>query len=138
MDKIFLDTNILLDFLAARSPFDVEAKILFNRAQTGQIQLFASVLSICNIAYILRKISPSADVPQILANLSTLVTLTPVDDQIISDALQSSFTDFEDSVQHFSAFHFGGITHLVTRNQSDYQHSLIPVVTPNDYLLANP
>ncbi len=138
MDKVFLDTNIILDFLAARSPFDIGAKTLFQRAEAGHIQLFVSVLSFCNISYLLRKVLPGVNTSQMLTELSTLVTLTPVDGQTIADALQSSFTDFEDAVQHFSAFRFGGINQLITRNPADYRHSLIPVITPDEYLLAHP
>ena len=136
MDRIFLDTNVLLDFLAARSPFDIDANKLFQRAEIGQIQLYASVLSICNIAYILRKVSPGADVPRILTGLSAVVTLTPIDSNIIARALSSSFGDFEDAVQHFSALQLGTITHLITRNPSDFANSLIPVLTPEAYLSA--
>jgi predicted nucleic acid-binding protein len=138
MDKVFLDTNILLDFLAARVPFNVQANILFQRAELGRIQLYVSVLSVCNIAYILRKILPGRDITAVINDLSTIVTLIPLDAQIISDALQSSFVDFEDGVQHFSAFRYGGITHLITRNSSDFKNSLIPVNTPEEYLLENP
>lgn len=136
MDKVFLDTNILLDFLAARTPFDKNAKALFERAESGEIQLHISVLSMCNIAYILRKILPGSNVVQILNDLNTLVTLVPLDAQIISDALESSFTDFEDAVQHFSAFRYGEIKYLITRNPTDFKNSQISVITPEVYLQA--
>jgi len=44
MDKVFVDTNVLLDYLAARSPFDKDAKTLMQRAELGQIELYVSVL----------------------------------------------------------------------------------------------
>ena len=138
MDKVFVDTNVLLDYLAARSPFDKDAKTLMQRAELGQIELYVSVLSFCNIAYILRKLPPATDVIQTLTDLSKLVSLTPIDSAVVSDALQSPFKDFEDAVQHFSALHFGGISWLITRNTADFAHSQIPVCTPEAYLLANP
>ena len=137
MDRVFLDTNILLDHLAARIPFDAAAKVLIQRAESGEIDLFISALSLCNIAYIFRKLSPGANLPQIIFDLSELATITPIDSAVISDALQSSFSDFEDAVQYYSAFRFGNISHLITRNPTDFVHSLILVQTPEEYLQAN-
>ncbi len=134
MDKVFLDTNVLLDYLAARAPFDRAAQALIQRADSGEIELYISVLSICNIAYVLRKLSPDTNIGQTLSELASLATLTPIDDQVISDALRNQFADFEDAVQYFSAIHFGGMTHLLTRNVADFGNSLIPVCTPEQYL----
>lgn len=128
----------MLDYLAARAPFDIAAKEIMQRAENAQLELYTSTLSFCNIAYILRKLAPGTDVPAVLRKLSALVVLTPVDGAVMSDALQSTFKDFEDAVQHYSAVHFGGVTHLVTRNVADFAHSLIPVFTPEEYLQANP
>ena len=138
MDKLFLDTNVLLDYLAARPPFDQDAKTIIQRAENEQIELFISVLSLCNISYILKKLSPGADAKQVLADLSSLAVLTSVDAAVIADALASSFPDFEDAVQHYSAFRHGGITHIITRNMPDFASSLIPVFTPVAYISANP
>jgi predicted nucleic acid-binding protein len=57
MDKVFVDTNIIPDHIAARAPYDQAAKVIFQRAELGQIELFASVLSLCNIAYIVRNLT---------------------------------------------------------------------------------
>ncbi|MBV6440998.1 MAG: hypothetical protein DYG98_16525 [Haliscomenobacteraceae bacterium CHB4] len=38
MDKVFVDTNVMLDYLAARPPFDKDAKTLMQRAELGQIE----------------------------------------------------------------------------------------------------
>lgn len=138
MDKVFVDTNIILDHIAARTPFDQEAKLIFKKAEQGEIELYASVLSLCNVAYILRKISPGANMSQTLTDLHNLIILTKINTLTVFAALQSSFTDFEDAIQHFSAVQHGGITHLVTRNPNDFKNSLIPVYTPPQYLTANP
>lgn len=138
MDKVFLDTNIVLDYLAARSPFDQEAKIIFQRAELKQITLCISVLTVCNISYILRKLLPGSDIKTMLTSLCSLVELTPIDDLIISESLASDFTDFEDAVQYFSAYRYSGVTHLLTRNIADFAHSQVPIFTPNDYILNNP
>ena len=55
MNKLFLDTNILLDLTLARQPFDEDAIRFFKQADEGTIEIHASALSFCNIAYILEK-----------------------------------------------------------------------------------
>jgi predicted nucleic acid-binding protein len=135
MDKLFLDTNVLLDYLAARTPFDKDAKILIERADQGQVEVFISALSVCNIAYILRKLMPDTEILPLITDITRLVTITPINEVVIAEALASSFSDFEDAIQYFSAVRYGGITHIITRNAADYVHSIIPVITPAEYLI---
>ncbi len=134
MDKVFVDTNVLIDHLAERQPFHQSAKRLFQLAESGQIQMCISTLSICNIAYIIKKLKPEINLLQALGNLSTLAVLTSIDAEIIAIALKSGFKDFEDGVQHFSAVGEGGITHFITRNPKDFEKSLLPIFSPDEYL----
>jgi predicted nucleic acid-binding protein len=134
MDKVFVDTNVLIDHLAERQPFHQSAKRFFQLAESGQIQMCISTLSICNIAYIIRKMKPHANLLQTLENLSTLAVLTSIDAEIIAAALKSGFKDFEDAVQHFSAVTEGGVTHFITRNPKDFEKSLLPILSPEEYL----
>ena len=79
MNKIFLDTNVILDYLLARSPFDIEAKRFFEEAELGNIELYASALTFCNMSYIVRKIKSPAEFQTILADLLQLITVTAID-----------------------------------------------------------
>lgn len=134
MDKVFVDTNILIDHLAERHPFSLAAKQLFQLAESGQILMCVSTLSICNIAYIIRKLKPDMNLLQTLENISTLAVLTSIDTETIAAALQSDFKDFEDAVQHFSAVGEGGVTHFITRNPKDFEKSMLPILSPAEYL----
>ena len=53
MTKVFLDTNILLDFVDNRDK-RAYAETIIELGKTGVIQLFASYLSYANMGYILR------------------------------------------------------------------------------------
>ena len=72
MHKVFLDTNIVLDDILARYPFDKDAKRFFDEAENGRIDIFISTLSICNIAYILRKLKSQKDIVSLLTDLKQL------------------------------------------------------------------
>ena len=134
MDKLFIDTNVLLDYLAARAPFDQDAKSLIDLAETGRVEIVFSALSICNISYILKKIAPLLPIKQTLDTLVDAFDVTNIDAFVLNDALNSAFPDFEDAVQYFSAVRHGGVTHIVTRNISDFSGSALPVLSPSDYL----
>lgn len=53
--KVFLDTNILLDYLLGREPNVGDAITLFQLANSKLLTLLVTDLSIANIAYITRK-----------------------------------------------------------------------------------
>ncbi len=52
----------------------------------------------------------------------------------IQSSLVSSFNDFEDAIQYYSAKAETGICAIVTRNKADYSASEIPVLSPEEYL----
>ncbi len=138
MNNVFLDTNVILDYLLARTPFDSDAKQLFEEAELGNIELFASALSFCNMAYIVRKIKPTADFSTIANDLSTLISITPINQSVIVQALSLGYKDFEDAVQYCSALSETGLTHFLTRNKTDFTQTSLPIMSPTEYWALNP
>ncbi len=55
MTKIFLDTNVVLDFILKREGFAKEAAIIFDLGEREKLQLTLSSLSINNIDYVVSK-----------------------------------------------------------------------------------
>ena len=53
--KVFLDTNILIDFVCKREPFYASAKCVFALASIGQIDMTMSSLSVVNAMYVGKK-----------------------------------------------------------------------------------
>ena len=133
MDRILVDTNIILDLLGKREPYWPEAQALFDLAEKKKVELFVSALSIPNIHYILLRQLKSGKVLKILRRFKLLVKVLALDDKIISLALDSDFRDFEDAIQYFSALE-NNIRVIVTRNVRDFRTSQIPVLTARDYL----
>jgi predicted nucleic acid-binding protein len=133
-DKIFLDTDVALDHLADRQPFAEYAHRLFALAETGELTVCVSALSFSNLYYILRKLKGHADALALLGKLKLLTRVSTVTETEINSALSSSFKDFEDAIQHFAAKAEGRVSAIVTRNQSDYSASEIPILSPEEYL----
>jgi len=103
MINILLDTNIIIDLLAAREPFYTEAAELFSLADKKTIKLSVSALSLTNTHYILSKFTNGQEARKILRNFKVIVDVLPLDDKIVDLALNSEFRDFEDAIQYFTA-----------------------------------
>jgi predicted nucleic acid-binding protein len=133
-DKVFLDTDVVLDHLASRQPFAEYSHRIFGLAETGELTVCVSPLSFSNLYYILRKLKGNSDALALLRKLKQLVRVTSTGEPEIQSALTSGFTDFEDAIQHFTAKAEGGITAIITRNKTDYFASEILVLSPAEFI----
>jgi predicted nucleic acid-binding protein len=133
MKSVFVDVNVCIDLLSKRNPFYKDAAILFSLADEGFISVSVSSLSFVIIDYILKSHYKASSSRKILSKFKSLINIYSVDDKIIQLALTSAFSDFEDAVQHYAAIE-NGAEIIVTRNKSDFKNSLIPVLTPAEFL----
>ena len=138
MKHWFLDTNVLIDFLTDRQPFASAANTIFCLAYAGEVQLYVASLSFNTAFYLMRRSfatrSDAAGASQLaqqqLMQIKSLLTVVAVDDNVLSQALQAGFNDFEDAIQLFAAQSIPAIELVVTRNSKDFKFSRLPVVDP--------
>jgi predicted nucleic acid-binding protein len=133
MKNLYLDTNIILDLLAYRMPFYTEAAKLFSLADKKKLRLSISSLCLADANYILSRQKPEMEVRSVLRKFKVLVNVLPLDDKITDLALNSEFLDFEDAIQYFTAIE-NGQDLIITRNQSDFKESKIPVMAAGEYI----
>jgi predicted nucleic acid-binding protein len=134
MTDLFIDTDVIIDFLIDRKPHSREAAIIFTLIDHKKLKGYVSSLTFSNLYYVLRKLDSHNKVIAKLDSLSKMVNILKVDEQIIKNAISSSFPDFEDTIQYFSALDSKKIDVIITRNTKDFKNSTIPVMTPGDYL----
>ncbi len=135
MQKIFLDTNIVIDFLGERNGFyDLSARIL-TLADKKKIKVYTSPTSIANCYYILSRNENSKIVLEKIRKFKLLCGISIMNDEVIEKAINSDFKDFEDSMQYFSALETN-CDIIITRNEKDFKNALIPVMNPESYLNA--
>jgi len=130
--RIFLDTNIVIDYLSKRMPFSEDALRIFS-LPPRYYQLCISALSFTTIYYVLKKHFKQEELLYKLDILQNLVEVLPTDNEMISSAIHSEFTDFEDAVQYYTALK-GNSSIIITRNPKDFRRSEIPVYTPEEFL----
>ena len=135
MEKVFVDTDICIDLLSGRQPFNASAEILFSLADVNKLALFVSSLSFSNIDYVLRSQYSGAHSRQIIARFKTLVNVLSVGSHTIDLAIASEFNDFEDAIQYACALE-NNIPVIVTRNHKDFKKSVVLVVSPETFLTS--
>lgn len=133
MNRIFLDTNVILDLLGERVPFfDSIAKVA-TLADQKKLTLIVSPLSFTTIDYVLNKYETSESVLNKLRKFKIICEVCEVNEEIIDKALNSNFKDFEDAVQYFTALQ-SNCSIIITRNGKDFKNSTIPIMTAEEFL----
>jgi len=125
--RIFIDTNVLIDLLCEREGYEQAGHIL-ALSDNPQCVLYTSVLSIANLAYILRKA-----LYQSLNKLSNRLNISPMTQESFERALSLEASDFEDALQYYSALQ-ADCEVIITRNKKDFKFSEIAVCSPDEFL----
>ena len=129
MKRIFLDTNIVLDFLI-REEYSPIIRNLISRGE--DYDFFISYLTVANAAYIMRKY-PKTEINANIRLILELFEVIPNDKQQIEKALTIDSPDFEDTLQYEAAM-TAKCDIILTRNTKDFTFSDIPVSDPASFL----
>jgi len=136
MKKIFIDTNVVIDFLADRRPFSIDAARLFDMAIDGRVKIYISAVSYNNIYYILRQSLTNSATIKLLEELAAMSEIADVTNNVIRQSLKTDFNDYEDAIQYFCAMAVSGIDCIITRDTKDFKKSTISVLTPSEAIAA--
>lgn len=131
--KLFIDTNVMLDLLGEREPFYNSIAKIATLADNRKITMIVSALSYATVSYFLTKFENTEKAKDKLRKFKVISEICDLDELIIEKGLNSNFSDFEDSLQYFSALK-SDCKILITRNEKDFKKSQIPVMTANEYL----
>ncbi len=131
--RVFLDTNVILDFYDAERGHYLPAAIIFDLALKGQIHLVVCAQSFVNAFYILRKSYDRNVLYARMHNLLRLCEVSPVDVAIIEEALNYEGRDFEDAVQYYSSV-VAKSDVLLTRDKTGFKGFEIKVQSPSEFL----
>lgn len=133
MDRLFLDTNVLLDVLEKRPAFVADSLHVIGLAKSRRVQAAVSPLSLSDITYILRK-SQQDMVLRFVEKLREAVEIAAIGEREIDAALAAAMPDFEDTLQ-WQAARSWSASHFLTRNTADFPSSQgIAVMSPAEYL----
>lgn len=131
--KVFLDTNIILDFYDSDRGHFRPAAIVFDLAYKGEIELSVCGLSFVNAFFILRGKYDKTLLYEKMRFLCKLCNVTPVDTQVVEKALALERYDFEDAVQYFSSTTIEADV-ILTRDKKGFREFDVPHMSPSDFL----
>jgi predicted nucleic acid-binding protein len=134
MKRVLIDTDVILDFFFDRKPFSDDAARVLSLCESREITGFVTSVIISNVYYLLKQTATHQKVIEKLTQLITITEVLTTDKEVILKALNSSFRDFEDALQNFSAEINGQIDVIVTRNIKDFKNSALGVMTPGNFL----
>jgi hypothetical protein len=112
-----------------------------NRVEQGTVTGLLCATTVTTIAYLTEqylvkekrknRTEARAGTTSLLNMLLKIFDIAPVTRAVIDRAANSAFEDFEDGVLHESAV-AAGVDGIVTRNQKDYEKSIVAVYSPQE------
>ncbi|MGN6266921.1 MAG: type II toxin-antitoxin system VapC family toxin [Ginsengibacter sp.] len=130
--KLFLDTNIIIDFVQERK-FELDAiKEILHLGELGKLQLFISETVITTGFYVLQK--EKIEALPVFRELCKTINIVPFSKEIIYFPVEK-FKDIEDGLLYFLALH-GKMNYFITRNVKDFsfQFPSLPVISPTNFM----
>jgi predicted nucleic acid-binding protein len=123
MKRIFLDTNILIDYIDNRVGAD-DAEQIFACGFSGEALLYASSLTFANMAYIIKG-RTQEEKYNALRQMASIVEILPLGKQEVVSAISQPVKDFEDMLQYQCA-KAAGCDYIITNDRRHYEFSDIP------------
>ena len=131
--RLFLDTNIVLDYLLHRTPFYHDSRTVTLLGCVGETENFISASTVTDINYFLAKEYGSLKAQEIIERDLDFLKLAPVTQSEIASALKRRWFDFEDAVVATCAENINA-DFIITRNQRDFALSKIKALSPTELL----
>lgn len=133
--KVLIDTNVIIDALTSREPWNESAETIFIMTANHLMDTYITASSATNIYYLVRKYLHSADqAKQVMEKLYSLVGILTVSGVECIDALASSVNDYEDAVVERVSVK-ADMDFIITRNVKDYQQGMIKAISPDDFIV---
>lgn len=131
--KLFLDTNIILDFLGEREPFYIPSAQLATLSDHKKVKLIVSPISFATVNYFLSKSEGISNAKEKLRKFKILCEIATINESIAEKALHSDFEYFEDALQYYCALD-SKCDIIIARNPKDFKLSLLPIMSAEEYL----
>ena len=131
--KVLIDTNVIIDFLENRMPFALQAEELIEHCVMGRMKGALTASAATDIYYILHKPIGHEQLLKQLRLLFTDLEVIAVGLKELLLAMDTGFDDYEDSLVSVCAQKIEA-DFVITRNTKHFSRSLIPPLTPTEFL----
>ncbi len=134
---VFLDTNIPLDVLMQRPCLVDESAEVITRCGVLGCRMFIAWHGLATAFYLLKRGRSLDAALEQIDQILEWAAVVSCGDAEARKARHLGFTDFEDALQAVSAS-ASGADWIVTRNEKDFAKSIVPALTPTEFLARFP
>ncbi|MCL2136552.1 MAG: PIN domain-containing protein [Coriobacteriia bacterium] len=129
--KLFLDTNVIMDYIGKRGDDGVTAELLQLTKAFGDADLVVSAKSYTDVFFTLRRYMDTSTLQQAILDTLSLYQVCAIDADDIAAACQMGWDDFEDALITVAAEKCGA-DYLITRDVS-FRKARVPLLTPQGF-----
>ena len=133
--KVLLDTNVVLDAIAKREPFHLDAQNVIDLILDNKLEGYITANSITDIYYIAKKHINQNDLRNTMRSLFTIFSIVDVLGTDCHKALDFPLDDYEDALLVVCSDKTA-IDYIITRDKEFLQKAKlsITVISPADFL----
>lgn len=132
--NVLIDTNVILDAVAKRPPFNENAEKIFYLAAKEKITASITANSVTDIYYLIRKhLKSPEEAKLVLLKLFSLFQIIDVTGADCEKALELNISDYEDALVVTCAER-SKMDYIITRNMKDFSNSPVPSTTPENFI----
>ncbi|MEO6133623.1 MAG: PIN domain-containing protein [Ginsengibacter sp.] len=132
VNRLFLDTNIIIDYVLERN-YELDAvNEIMHLAELGKLELFISESVITTSFYFLQK--QNIDALSVLREICKILNVIPFSRDVLYLSVEK-YKDIEDGLLYFLATS-AKMNYFITRNVKGFvfQFPSLPVISPTNFL----
>lgn len=132
--KALIDTNILIDTIASRKPFNEMSELVFMHCALKTVNMYVCASQITDVFNIInRSFHDKKETARCISKLIKLFRPLDCIEYDLNNALSSNLDDFEDAVMESVAYR-NDCDFIVTRNIKDFANSRVKAITPGEFV----
>ena len=133
MKRILFDINVVLDVLLDRQPYVKASAAAWAAVETGVLEGMVAAHAVTTIHYLIRKELGNVKAKRIVSAMLKVFEVAAIDGAVVPEAMELSFSDFEDAVTAAAA-RLAGCECIVTRDPKGFHGSPVRSLTPEAVL----
>jgi len=131
---VLLDTNVVMDALQERQPFDAQAKEILLHAQSAEFTCYFTANTLTDIFYLYRKAHDLKSARHVLKFLLATYKIVSVTNEDCINAMSIPIEDFEDALVSVCAKK-ADADYIISRDDKFLrENSPVNVIEPKDFL----
>jgi len=131
--KVLVDLNVILDVLGEREPYYRTSAEVWGVIEDGEAEGLIAAHSMITIHNLIRRHLNQDKANSAVQDIMKVFSIAAVDNEVLEEAIDMRWPDFEDAVQMAAAGR-SGADYLVTRNPKDFKGGPVDVLQPGEFL----